>query len=30
VTVAAQLDSEDQRRAIYQALWADERVVYYL
>ncbi len=30
VSVVAVLESEDQRRAVYQALWEDERVVYYL
>ncbi|WP_242346197.1 HP0495 family protein [Anaeromyxobacter terrae] len=30
VSVAVRLDSEDQRRAVYQVLWEDERVVYYL
>jgi putative lipoic acid-binding regulatory protein len=30
VSVLVRLESEDQRRAVYQALWADERVVYYL
>ncbi len=30
VTVTTRLESEDQRRAVYQALWDDERVVYYL
>ncbi len=30
VTVVARLESEEQRRAVYQALWDDERVVYYL
>jgi putative lipoic acid-binding regulatory protein len=30
VSVVARLESEEQRRAVYQALWADERVVYYL
>jgi uncharacterized protein len=30
VSVVARLVSEEQRRAIYQALHADERVVYYL
>lgn len=30
VSVVAKLRSEDERRAVYQALWEDERVVYYL
>jgi putative lipoic acid-binding regulatory protein len=30
VTVRARLLSEDQRRAVYQALFEDDRVVYYL
>lgn len=30
VSVFARLESEEQRRAVYQALYADERVVYYL
>jgi len=30
VSVVAHLESEDQRRAVYEALHADERVVYYL
>ncbi len=30
VSVVARLDSEDQRRAVYQALHDDRRVVYYL
>ena len=30
VSVVAHLESEDQRRAVYQALHEDERVVYYL
>jgi putative lipoic acid-binding regulatory protein len=30
VSVVARLTSEDQRRAVYQALRADQRVVYYL
>jgi putative lipoic acid-binding regulatory protein len=30
VTLDARLESEDQRRAIYEALKADPRVVYYL
>jgi uncharacterized protein len=30
VSVAVQLVSEEQRRAVYQALWEDDRVVYYL
>jgi uncharacterized protein len=30
VTVAVRLDSETQRRAVYEALHADARVVYYL
>src|SRR6266498_2046329 len=30
VSVAVRLVSEDQRRAVYQVLWAAERVVYYL
>jgi putative lipoic acid-binding regulatory protein len=30
VTVPAWLETEDQRRAVYFALHADERVVYYL
>ena len=30
VTVRARLASEEQRRAVYQALHDDERVVYYL
>jgi putative lipoic acid-binding regulatory protein len=30
VSVTATLHSEEQRRAVYQALWDDERVVYYL
>jgi putative lipoic acid-binding regulatory protein len=30
VTVVARLESEAQRRAVYHALWADDRVVYYL
>ncbi len=30
VSVAVWLVSEEQRRAVYQALWEDERVVYYL
>ncbi|HEX9050271.1 MAG TPA: DUF493 domain-containing protein [Anaeromyxobacter sp.] len=30
VSVVARLVSEAQRRAVYEALWADERVVYYL
>ena len=30
VSVVVQLASEDQRRAVYQALHEDDRVVYYL
>ncbi|ABC81351.1 DUF493 domain-containing protein [Anaeromyxobacter dehalogenans] len=30
VSVAVRLESEAQRRAVYQLLWQDERVVYYL
>ena len=30
VSVTARLVSEEQRRAVYEALWADARVVYYL
>jgi putative lipoic acid-binding regulatory protein len=30
VSVVTWLESEDQRRAVYQALHEDERVVYYL
>jgi hypothetical protein len=30
VSVTATLVSEEQRRAVYQALWDDERIVYYL
>ncbi len=30
VSVVATLESEEQRRAVYQALYEDERVVYYL
>ena len=30
VSVVARLETEDQRRAVYLALHADERVVYYL
>ncbi len=30
VSVVARLESEAQRRAVYQALYEDERVVYYL
>lgn len=30
VTVHCELDSEEARRAIYQAFWEDERVVFYL
>ncbi len=30
VTVRARLLSEEQRRAVYQALFEDDRVVYYL
>lgn len=30
VSVTARLESEDQRRAVYQALHDDPRVVYYL
>ena len=30
VSVVALLQSEDQRRAVYEALHADERVVYFL
>jgi uncharacterized protein len=30
VSVVARLESEEQRRAVYQALYDDERVVYYL
>ncbi len=30
VTVKTRLVSEEQRRAVYQALYEDERVVYYL
>ncbi len=30
VSVVARLESEEQRRAVYQTLWEDERVVYYL
>jgi hypothetical protein len=30
VSVVARLDSEEQRRAVYVALHADQRVVYYL
>lgn len=30
VSVVVRLDAEAERRAVYQALWADERVVYYL
>ena len=30
VSVEVTLRSEQQRRAVYEALWRDERVVYYL
>jgi putative lipoic acid-binding regulatory protein len=30
VSVVTVLESEEQRRAVYQLLWDDERVVYYL
>lgn len=30
VSVVARLESEEQRRAVYLALYEDERVVYYL
>jgi putative lipoic acid-binding regulatory protein len=30
VSVVVRLDTEAQRRAVYQALWQDDRVVYYL
>ncbi len=30
VSVVARLESEEQRRGVYQALYEDERVVYYL
>ena len=30
VTVHVHLESEEARRAIYQAFWEDERVVFYL
>ncbi len=30
VSVEVTLRSEEERRAVYQALWEDERVVYYL
>jgi putative lipoic acid-binding regulatory protein len=30
VSVVARLESEEQRKAVYQALHEDERVVYYL
>ncbi len=30
VSVEVTLASESQRRAVYEALWTDERVVYYL
>lgn len=30
VSVAVRLESETQRRAVYQVLWEDERVIYYL
>lgn len=30
VAVAVMLDSESQRRGVYEALWRDERVVFYL
>lgn len=30
VSVAVRLESEEQRRAVYEALWEDARVVYYL
>lgn len=30
VSVAVRLTSEEQRRAVYQVLYEDERVVYYL
>ncbi len=30
VSVVVQLESEAQRRAVYQALYQDDRVVYYL
>ncbi len=30
VSVVVRLVSEAQRRAVYEALWTDERVVYYL
>ncbi len=30
VSVAVTLRSEDERKAVYQLLWEDERVVYYL
>ncbi len=30
VSVTTTLVSEEQRRAVYQALWDDERIVYYL
>ena len=30
VSVVARLESEVQRRGVYQALWEDDRVVYYL
>lgn len=30
VSVVVRLDTEAQRRAIYESLWEDERVVFYL
>lgn len=30
VSVLVQLETEEQRRAVYQAFWEDERVVFYL
>ncbi|HEY4002162.1 MAG TPA: DUF493 domain-containing protein [Candidatus Xenobia bacterium] len=30
VSVSVRLDSESQRRAVYQLLWEDKRVLYYL
>jgi uncharacterized protein len=30
VSVVAVLETEEQRKAVYELLWGDERVVYYL
>ncbi len=30
ITVLVHLQSEEQRRAVYEAFWKDERVVFYL